>query len=97
MTKQPSKKITISSRHGVKIRHGWIDLDGLPAMIILVIIVTVRMLWKILVITDKVTAWLCWRAIGAARIVSPVIVRAARWLVRQSHGLVLCFRAFYTE
>lgn len=83
-TRTSGTKITITSKHGFRIRHGWFDLDGIPAMIIIAIIVAVRISWRILVIADKVTAWLCWRIIGAARV-------TCRWLT----GKVRAFRAFY--
>jgi hypothetical protein len=95
-------KITIEPRHGhltTRVRYRALDLDGLTAMILTVIILTARFSWRFLVIADKVTAWACWRVIMAARIVGPVIARVTVimvcGLVHRSRGMIRALRAFY--
>ena len=82
-----SQKITIT-RHGARIRHGWFDLDGSLALIIILIIVAARISWHILVIAGKVTAWLGRCGAAVVRYLYPRIARRIT-------GLYRYVRAFY--
>jgi hypothetical protein len=86
MTTNRRAQIKISQRRGrifVAVRHGWLDLEGLSALIIIAIILAARFMRVIV----RLLVWLvCW--------IVPIIVRFA---AHYSTGLVLWFRAFYTE
>lgn len=94
MTKSP--KITVQSRNGYiqpRVRHGWFDVDGVEAMIIILIIVAVRIVRRVAVFITRVT-------VRVIKIVSPKVASltmiTARWSLRHLAGAILAFRAFYT-
>jgi hypothetical protein len=102
MTNTNRAKIIISQRRGhltTRVRYRALDLEGSWAVIVMIIILAMRFSWRILVIADKATGWLCWRVAGTVRIVYPVIARVtavtARWAAHHGRGMILAFRAFY--
>ena len=86
MTAKPGTKIKIHSRRGkfhASVKNGWVDFDGFTAMIIIAIILAARFTRVFARVSYRFTIWF---VPGAARVIV--------WLAT---GLVLWFRAFYTE
>jgi hypothetical protein len=93
MTNGP--RITIRTRNGsvhTRIQHGWFDVDGITAVIIILIIAAARFVWALTGIISRVLG-------RAIKIVSPIIWRLLviilRWACHRTAGILLAFRAFY--
>jgi hypothetical protein len=88
-------KITVATRNGrfhARIRHGWFDVDGFTAVIIITIIVAMRGMWALV----RITAHILFRMIMiASPIVARMIMISVRSGRRRMTGAILAFRAFY--
>jgi hypothetical protein len=76
----------------VRVRHGWIDAEGLTAVIIIIIIVAARIARALVLMMTRIT-------VRAIMLIVPVAARLVKivtiWSARHLAGIVLAFRAFY--
>jgi hypothetical protein len=88
MTKRPGTKITVTNRHGIRVRSDSLDLTGFPAMIIIVIIAAVRTVAIVTRLGYRLAVWSLPRLFRVIMIVCKVAIEQASWFA-------LVIRTFY--
>lgn len=93
MTKKP--RVTVQTRNGkitARVRHGWFEVDGIAAVIVILIIVTVRISRAVVVVTVR-SMFVMAKAIYCST--RPRAASAARHISHHATGLYRGLRAFY--